>query len=275
MSIADREGNILLENRPEPHEALRADTAFVMTNLLRGVVQRGTAQAAAALDWPLAGKTGTMDEYTDAWFIGFDPNITVGVWVGYDEKKPLGNGETGAAAALPIWMDFVKVYLEKYGDRKNPPQFEAPGNIVFVTLDSGVSEAFINGTQPAVPATRHQPGTLPTPVQQRHRRHLADDRVSRGSRVRRVRVVMLPPQRDAFERRNREHQRGAHTNQHLNGIEERGHDEGDEEEPIHQQQRHAAVVADHFAPVPAQKSEHVDLLQATRVSGHLRWPLRR
>ena len=153
MSIADREGNILLENRPEPHEALRADTAFVMTNLLRGVVQRGTAQAAAALDWPLAGKTGTMDEYTDAWFIGFDPNITVGVWVGYDEKKPLGNGETGAAAALPIWMDFMKVYLEKYGDRKNPPQFEAPGNIVFVTLDSGVSEAFINGTQPAVSAT--------------------------------------------------------------------------------------------------------------------------
>ena len=153
MSIADREGNVLLENRPEPHEALRADTAFVMTNLLRGVVQRGTAQAAAALDWPLAGKTGTMDEYTDAWFIGFDPNITIGVWVGYDEKKPLGNGETGAAAALPIWIDFMKVYLEKYGDRKNPPQFEAPGNIVFVTLDSGVSEAFINGTQPATTAT--------------------------------------------------------------------------------------------------------------------------
>jgi len=162
MSIADREGNVLLENRPEPHEALRADTAFVMTNLLRGVVQRGTAQAAAALDWPLAGKTGTMDEYTDAWFIGFDPNITVGVWVGYDEKKPLGNGETGAAAALPIWMDFVKVYLEKYGDRKNPPQFEAPGNIVFVTLDSGVSEAFINGTQPAVTATA-APSPSPTP----------------------------------------------------------------------------------------------------------------
>jgi len=159
MSIADREGNVLLENRPEPHEALRADTAFVMTNLLRGVVQRGTAQAAAALDWPLAGKTGTMDEYTDAWFIGFDPNITVGVWVGYDEKKPLGSGETGAAAALPIWMDFMKVYLEKYADRKNPPQFEAPGNIVFVTLDSGVPEAFINGTQPASSAT-----STPTPA---------------------------------------------------------------------------------------------------------------
>ena len=94
-----------------------------------------------------------MDEYTDAWFIGFDPNITVGVWVGYDEKKPLGNGETGAAAALPIWIDFMKVYLDKHGDRKNPPQFEAPGNIVFVTLDSVCPEAFINGTQPATAAT--------------------------------------------------------------------------------------------------------------------------
>jgi penicillin-binding protein 1A len=148
VNVSDREGNLLQENRPEPREAVRADTAFVMTNLLRGVVQRGTAAAAASLDWPLAGKTGTMDEYTDAWFVGFDPNITVGVWVGYDEKKPLGNGETGATAALPVWMDFMRGYIEKRADRANPPQFEAPGNIVFVTLDSGINEAFINGTQP-------------------------------------------------------------------------------------------------------------------------------
>ena len=148
VSIADREGNIIEENRPEPHEAIRADTAYVMTNLLHGVVLRGTAAAAKSLDWPLAGKTGTMDEYTDAWFIGFDPNITVGVWVGYDEKKPLGSNETGAQAALPIWMDFMKVFIDTRADRKNPPQFEAPGNIVFVTLDNGIQEAFINGTQP-------------------------------------------------------------------------------------------------------------------------------
>jgi penicillin-binding protein 1A len=97
-----------------------------------------------------------MDEYTDAWFIGFDPNVTVGVWVGYDEKKPLGNNETGAVAALPIWMDFMKAYIDTRADRKNVPIFEAPGNIVFVTLDNGTQEAFINGTQPqgvvAVPA---------------------------------------------------------------------------------------------------------------------------
>jgi penicillin-binding protein 1A len=170
VTIADREGNVLEENRPQPNEAMRADTAFVMTNLLRGVVQRGTAQAATALDWPLAGKTGTMDEYTDAWFVGFDPNITVGVWVGRDEKKPIGHNETGASAALPIWMDFVKVYIDKYGDRTQPPQFDAPGNIVFVTLDSGINEAFINGTQPqqsaapVVPAAPLNPAAPPETI---------------------------------------------------------------------------------------------------------------
>jgi penicillin-binding protein 1A len=148
-TVSDREGNLLQENRPEPRESVRADTAFVMTNLLRGVVQRGTAAAAASLNWPLAGKTGTVDDYTDAWFVGFDPNITVGVWVGYDEKKPIGNGETGATAALPIWMDFMRKYIETHGDPKNPPAFEPPGNIVFVELDSGITEAFISGTQPA------------------------------------------------------------------------------------------------------------------------------
>ena len=151
VSIFDREGNVLEQNRPVAREAIRADTAYVMTNLLRGVVQHGTGIGAAALDWPLAGKTGTVDDYTDAWFIGFDPDITVGVWVGYDQKKPIGassNGETGASAALPIWRDFMRAYIDAHGDRDNPPVFEAPGNIAFVTLDSGEPEAFINGTQP-------------------------------------------------------------------------------------------------------------------------------
>jgi penicillin-binding protein 1A len=150
-TIADREGSILEQNRPQAHEAIRADTAFVMTNLLRGVVQRGTGAAAASLNWPLGGKTGTVDDYTDTWFIGFDPNITVGVWVGYDEKRPIGgssNGETGATAALPIWMDFMRAYIETRGDRAHPPTFDTPGNIAFVTLESGATEAFINGTQP-------------------------------------------------------------------------------------------------------------------------------
>ena len=160
-SITDRDGSQLEERRPQPKDAIRADTAFVMTNLLEGVVKHGTAAAASALKWPLAGKTGTVDDNTDAWFVGFDPNITVGVWLGHDEKKPIGGNETGTTAALPMWIDFMKAYIDLYGDRENPPTFESPGNIVFMTVnretgepvsDGGegiVTEAFISGTQPA------------------------------------------------------------------------------------------------------------------------------
>jgi penicillin-binding protein 1A len=156
LKISDRNGNLLEETRPEPHDAIRADTAFVMTNLLRGVVQRGTGAAAAALNWPLGGKTGTTDDYGDAWFIGFDPDITVGVWVGYDERKTIGPAQTGAQAALPIWMDFMKVYIDTR-DKDHPPEFAPPGNIIFLSVDKengapneagGINEAFISGTQP-------------------------------------------------------------------------------------------------------------------------------
>jgi penicillin-binding protein 1A len=155
LKVTDREGNVLEENRPEPTDAIRADTAFVMTNLLRGVVQRGTATRAASLDWPLAGKTGTVDDYTDAWFVGFDPDLTAGVWVGYDEKRPIGRGEDGARAALPIWIDFMRAWI---GDRKDKPEFSPPGNIIFLRVDrqtgapgespDTINEAFISGTQP-------------------------------------------------------------------------------------------------------------------------------
>jgi penicillin-binding protein 1A len=162
MAVVDRGGNVLEETRPSPREAIRADTAFVMTNLLRGVIQRGTGAAAASLGWPLAGKTGTVDDYTDAWFLGFDPNVTVGVWVGYDEKKTIGTGETGAVTALPIWIDFMKAYIDARGDRKNPPEFAPPGNIIFMPVHhatgeavddpaAAINEAFIAGTQPARP----------------------------------------------------------------------------------------------------------------------------
>jgi len=155
LRVTDREGNLLEENHPQPQDAIRADTAFVMVNLMRGVVERGTAVKAAALNWPIAGKTGTTDDFGDAWFIGFDADITLGVWVGYDQRKPLGSGMTGAEAALPIWLDIFKAWI---GDRKDPPKFEAPGNIVFVPIDKNtgaptdqpgaLNEAFIAGTQP-------------------------------------------------------------------------------------------------------------------------------
>ena len=138
--ITDRDGSLLEERRPQPRDAIRADTAYVMTNLMQGVVQHGTAASANALNWPLAGKTGTVDDNTDAWFVGFDPNITVGVWMGNDEKKPIGYNETGTTAALPMWIDFMKVYIELYGDRANPPKFESPGNIVFMPVDRYTGE---------------------------------------------------------------------------------------------------------------------------------------
>jgi penicillin-binding protein 1A len=157
LKVTDREGNVLEENRPEPNDAIRADTAYVMTNLLRGVVQRGTAQKAAALNWPIGGKTGTTDDYTDAWFIGFDPDVTIGVWIGYDQKRTMGPAGTGAESALPIWIEIMKAWI---GTRSEAPTFEAPGNIVFVSVDRGsgnpalegtpgaITESFIAGTQP-------------------------------------------------------------------------------------------------------------------------------
>jgi penicillin-binding protein 1A len=165
LKISDREGNLLEEGRPDPQDAIRADTAFVMVNLLRGVVQRGTGASAAKLGWPLAGKTGTTDDYGDAWFIGFDPDITVGVWLGHDERKPIGHNETGGVAALPIWIEFMQAYIATR-DQKNPPQFVAPGNIVFIPVNAatgevadegttGIDEAFISGTQPGTAFPQH------------------------------------------------------------------------------------------------------------------------
>jgi penicillin-binding protein 1A len=166
LRVLDRGGNLLEENRADPVDVIRADTAFVMTSLLRGVLVRGTAIRAASLasEWPLAGKTGTVDDNTDAWFIGFDPSITVGVWIGLDEKKSLGSLEQGSLAALPIWMEFMKAYIDGRADKGDPPRFEAPGNIVVLTVDKsngtilpagtpdGISEAFIAGTEPGANA---------------------------------------------------------------------------------------------------------------------------
>jgi penicillin-binding protein 1A len=173
LNVKDREGNLLEENRAEPSDVIRADTAFVMTNMLRGVLSpRGTGAKATALaeSWPLAGKTGTVDDNTDAWFVGFDPDITVGVWLGFDDKrKSLGTAEQGAFAALPIWMDFMKAYIDGRPDKDDPPEFAAPGNIVFLAVDKGngavlpaetpgsIREAFISGTQPGANSFNRQP----------------------------------------------------------------------------------------------------------------------
>ncbi|HQX81659.1 MAG TPA: PBP1A family penicillin-binding protein [Vicinamibacterales bacterium] len=148
--VLDRDGNILEDRRPVPHDALRADTAFVMAHLLQGAVQHGTAVRAQVLDWPVGGKTGTTDDYTDAWFIGFDPDITLGVWVGRDQKKPIGPGQTGTAAALPIWIDIMKPWVaRRRAQLPAPPSFERPSNVIMVMTSKGL-EAFIAGTEPGI-----------------------------------------------------------------------------------------------------------------------------
>jgi penicillin-binding protein 1A len=109
--VVNREGTVVEENRPEAEELISADNVKELKVLLRAVVEEGTAQKARVLKRTLYGKTGTTNDCTDAWFIGFDDRLVVGVWVGRDDHKSLGGKETGARAALPIWIEFMKKAL--------------------------------------------------------------------------------------------------------------------------------------------------------------------
>jgi len=154
--ITDRDGNVVEQTTPRASDALRADTAFILTSLLRGVAERGTAARARRLKRPIAGKTGTTNDFTGAWFVGYEPSLAAGVWVGFDDKRlSLGRGETGADAALPIWMEF---WAAATADRPIE-EYPIPGNVVFVPVDemgrpgapgaAGVRmEAFVAGTEP-------------------------------------------------------------------------------------------------------------------------------
>ena len=120
-TVSDYNGEILEENQVDVKEVISQQTARAMVQLLRGVVEFGTAQQAKVLKQPVAGKTGTTNDFTDAWFIGFTPKLTCGVWVGFDQKKTLGKAETGARAALPVWIDFMQHVLA------NAPVADFPG----------------------------------------------------------------------------------------------------------------------------------------------------
>jgi penicillin-binding protein 1A len=118
--VTDYEGNVLEENLPELRDVISAETARIMVDLMQEPIRQGTATKAQELKRPVAGKTGTTNDFTDAWFIGYTPSIVAGAWIGFDEKVTLGDKETGGKAALPIWMDFIR---EIYKD-KPPEQFE-------------------------------------------------------------------------------------------------------------------------------------------------------
>jgi penicillin-binding protein 1A len=120
--VTDYDGRILEEDFSDIKDVVSSRTARIMTSMLRDVVLHGTAAAAAKMPYPLAGKTGTTNDFTDAWFVGFSPSLTCGVWIGFDEKKSLGDKETGGHAALPIWMQFMSVALAG----KDPGEFQPP-----------------------------------------------------------------------------------------------------------------------------------------------------
>ena len=128
--VTDYDGRVLEENYPEVRDVVSARTARIMVSMLQEVVlSTAPAMPASKLNHPLGGKTGTTNDFTDAWFVGFSPSLTCGVWVGYDEKKTLGNKETGAMAALPIWIDFMRVALqgrESEDFAAPPPHSELP-----------------------------------------------------------------------------------------------------------------------------------------------------
>ncbi|OGJ90923.1 MAG: hypothetical protein A2268_09790 [Candidatus Raymondbacteria bacterium RifOxyA12_full_50_37] len=166
--IFDREGNVVETHRPISHTVLDPKTAYIMSSMLRSVITNGTAYAASAkgVTWPAGGKTGTTNEYTDAWFIGFTPIMTCGVWIGIDEKRSLGQGKTGSSAALPAWTEFM---LYAYDSLKIPTiDFEKPMGIITQNIckeshmlakddcDSTYNEVFVIGTEPDICTIDHR-----------------------------------------------------------------------------------------------------------------------
>lgn len=159
--ITDATQKVVEENYPELAEATTAQVAYLLTHVMQGTIDRGTGFEAHTLPGALSGKTGTTNGYTDAWFIGFSPDLSVGVWVGYDDpSRSLGGGATGADVALPIWIDFFKS-LDQEKLRGEPKKnFDVPPGIVIVPMElkTGrrgmgpcervVQEAFIAGTEP-------------------------------------------------------------------------------------------------------------------------------
>lgn len=141
LRIEDRYGNILYENKPRRTEALNRSTAYIITNMLADAIDHGTGASARwkyQFHAPAAGKTGTTNEYTDAWFMGFTPRLTAGVWVGLDDQAlKLGRAGTGAESALPFWAEFMKLIYEKEDIPKET--FKQPPEIIRLNIceDSG------------------------------------------------------------------------------------------------------------------------------------------
>lgn len=161
LRITDAAGTTLEDNRDatskdEETKVVSAETAFILTDMMRAVTEEGTARKAKTLGRPVAGKTGTSNNYRDAWFVGFVPDLLCGVWVGRDDFKPIGHDMTGGHAALPIWLDFMTDALQG----KPVQDFKVPPGVTFVRADAdkGVPASPANPRSRMVPMRR---GTLP------------------------------------------------------------------------------------------------------------------
>jgi penicillin-binding protein 1A len=155
--VTDAQGRLVEENIPQGREATTPAVAYVLSQMMRGVIERGTAVSARPLGRPIAGKTGTTNDFANAWFVGYTPSLAAGVWVGHDRVRTLGHEETGARAALPIWIALMREAL-----RDRPVEdFPIPDNVVMARVDmttgylanptcpKPVVMAFVAGTEPS------------------------------------------------------------------------------------------------------------------------------
>ncbi len=153
--VTGRDGGILEENFSAPHEGLNPAVAFIVTDIMRDVIRRGTGKAASGLPFDTAGKTGTTDNYRDAWFVGYSPELLAAVWIGYDDGRSLGPAMSGGRLAAPVWKDFMRKVSGKVRRR-----FTIPSNVnkVLVSRKTGrrvlfpskgsYREYFLSGTEP-------------------------------------------------------------------------------------------------------------------------------
>jgi penicillin-binding protein 1A len=164
--IVDRDGNVIEEMALTRKKVISESTAYIMTNLLEGVVKNGTGWRVKALKRPVAGKTGTTNDLYDAWFLGYTPRFVTGTWVGFDEEASLGKGETGSRTASPIWLGFMQQVLEGKPIRV----FQVPDEVMFAKIDAKtgllsipesektIFECFKEGTAPT--EYTKKPGTI-------------------------------------------------------------------------------------------------------------------
>ena len=171
--IENRAGEIIEEytheeNESETEQVISEDTSFLITSLLKSVVDYGTGQKVKSLGRPVAGKTGTTNDYKDAWFIGYVPQMITGVWVGFDQDHPIGRNETGSKAAVPIWLNYMKEATKDLEVK----EFVPPNSVVRVAIDAEtgdlpspktkkrVFEYFAEGTAPGELSPNDPTGTL-------------------------------------------------------------------------------------------------------------------